>query len=387
MTIITFLHGQYMDPQAQDIVSAPAFSFSSQTGLSLGFSDVPSKKNSPETQRFIDLTDTFIFPLLCDAQINSTPKQGLINGVMDFFSADTYPFQYLWDTKNQIMTDFLHSSAYLYTTGWTSIPNLACKKAIFQYLAAQGKIYHTYPYDASLAQGDVNQGDVSFHQGLLGIHPEAEHIALAQDLILVETTHCHYHATCLSTKASLDLIRQAKQKGLPVSCDTALPYALENEISIYPYQTSQKLFPPLRCEEDRQAVVQAIKDHTVDFIISGHRPQPQSKKQTLFTQAAFGGNTLDFFIPLLFSLHCNEQIPLMEILRKTTLVPRKRFQIPHCNPFETGQEANFVVFNPRCPFKLTADKLTPPFSSSPFLNKFLEGKIVQIYYKGQPYSC
>lgn len=226
------------------------------------------------------------------------------------------------------------------------------RRAMLHVKDLQGSIDHL-PQDPVLAaDGVMHEGKISAELGLKGIPPEAETIMLARDLELVRMTGCLYQATQISTARSVEMIRLAKKEGLPVYCGVSINHLLLNETAIGEFRTFCKLTPPLRTEADRLALIEGVKDDTINFIVSAHNPQTQEGKRLPFEFAEYGSIGLETFLPAIFLLHQQENIPLETLLKKIT------------SPFyklEEGKVANIVCFDDQAEWQL--DVATHPLPS------------------------
>jgi dihydroorotase len=147
--------------------------------------------------------------------------------------------------------------------------------------------------EPSLSGGVMNAGEAASRLGLSGNPAMSEVIMLERDLRLVEMTGARYHVAQVSSALSLDVIRRAKEKGLPVTCGVSIHHLVLNEADIGAYRTFFKLAPPLRSEDDRRALVAAVADGTIDVIVSSHDPQSDDTKRLPFAEAAFGAVGLE----------------------------------------------------------------------------------------------
>ena len=155
----------------------------------------------------------------------------------------------------------------------------------------------------------MNEGEtVSTRMGLSAIPSYSEAMIVERDLWLVKDTKCRYHVSHISTKETVEIIRNAKKQNIPITCDTSPPYFTLNELSLENYRTFSKLSPPLRTEEDRISIINGILDGTIDAIVSDHTPQDQDAKRLPFNQAEFGGVGLETLFPMTLSLVKNEKL-------------------------------------------------------------------------------
>src|SRR5439155_13616396 len=174
-----------------------------------------------------------------------------------------------------------------------------------------------HPEEPSLAlAGDVSEGETATRLGLAAMTPAAEVIMIERDLRLVEITGARYHAAHLSTAAGITAIRRGKAQGLPVTCDTAPPYFVLNETAVGDYRTFAKLSPPLRSERDRSAVIEGVRDGTIDAIASDHSPWDQDSKRLPFSSAACGIVGLETLLPLALELCHDRHLGLLEVMAR-----------------------------------------------------------------------
>jgi dihydroorotase len=185
------------------------------------------------------------------------------------------------------------AGAIAFTDGVRAIASARTMRLALSYARAFGAFIVQHPEEPSLASGGAaTEGELATRLGLPGITPAAEAIMVARDIALARITGGHVHFAHVSTAAALDLIRAAKAEGLAVTCDTAPPYFDLNETAIGDYRSYAKLSPPLRTEADRQAVVAALADGTIDAIASDHQPRDADDKRLPFAQAEAGGAAL-----------------------------------------------------------------------------------------------
>lgn len=175
--------------------------------------------------------------------------------------------------------------------------------------------------EPSLATGVMNAGERASRLGLSGIPDMAEVIMLERDLRLVEMTGARYHASQISSRLSVEVIRAAKAKGLPVTCGVSVHHLTLNESDIGAYRTFFKLSPPLRTEDDRRALVAAVADGTIDVIVSGHDPQSADTKRLPFAEAAFGAAGLETMLSAVLGIYHNENMPLDRLVEAMSSKP------------------------------------------------------------------
>jgi dihydroorotase len=185
----------------------------------------------------------------------------------------------------------------------------------------------------------------------------------------------------LTTADALDAVRRAKRAGMKVSCGTAPHYFTLNENEVSGYRTFAKVSPPLRSEDDRRAVVEAIRDGTVDVIASGHTPEdPEAKRQT-FEQAAFGVVGLETMLALGLQLHMSEDVPLLTVLACMTCNPARLLGLD-AGVLQPGHPADLVIFDPEAPWIVDSKKFRSKSKNSPFDERPLQGHAVRTVVEG-----
>src|SRR3954453_5081826 len=214
------------------------------------------------------------------------------------------------------------AGAIAFTDGRRAIASARTMRLALSYSRAFGSFIVQHPEEPGLAAGGAaTEGELATRLGLPGIPPAAEAIMVARDIALARITRGHVHFAHGSTAAALDLIRAAKAEGLSVTCDTAPPYFDLNETAIGDWRTYAKLSPPLRREADRQAVVAALADGTIDAIASDHQPRDADDKRLPFAQAAPGGAGLATLLGVTLAHGHNGSLPLPQAIELLTARP------------------------------------------------------------------
>lgn len=239
------------------------------------------------------------------------------------------------------------------------------------------------PEEPSLASGGaMNSGEIATRLGLPGIPRAAEIIMIERDLRLLESTGGRLHFGPVSTAEAVEAIRQAKAQGLAVTCDTAAPYFSLNETSVGDYRTFAKLSPPLRDEQDRQAVVAAIKDGTIDIISSDDAPHDEESKRLPFIQAGFGGVGLETLLAISLELYHNGHLPLLDVLAHLTCRPAELLGL-EAGRLKAGAPADLILFDPDRAWKIDADELASKAKNSPFDGRPVQGVVMRTVIDGR----
>ncbi len=275
------------------------------------------------------------------------------------------------------------SGALAFTDGSASIADTLVLRQALAYAATFGLLICEHPEERSLAKGGVmNLGENATRLGLAGIPREAEIIIVERDIRLVEMTGGRLHLANISTAESINVIRRAKDRGLPISCDTAPPYFALNEHAIGDYRTFAKLTPPLRGEDDRQAMVQAIADGVVDCIASDHTPQDEEAKRLPFAQAASGGVGLETLLPITLEMYHNGHISLLRAIDLITRGPADLMGM-NAGRLKPGAPADLVLFDPDRAWKVSADVLNSKSKNSPFDGRPVQGLVLRTVIDGR----
>lgn len=240
-----------------------------------------------------------------------------------------------------------------------------------------------HPEEPSLAaSGVMNAGATATRMGLSGIPCEAEIIMVERDIRLAEMTGGRLHFAHVSTGGAIEAIGKAKERGVPVTCDTAPPYFSLNEMEVTDYRTFAKLSPPLRAEEDRIAVVEGLKAGIIDAIASDHMPQDEDTKRLPFAQAAYGGVGLETLLPVTLELFRNGHMGLLETLQLVTCAPAELMKLP-AGRLKKGTAADLVLFDPDRVWKVEANSLQSKSKNSPFDERPVQGRVLRTVIDGR----
>lgn len=268
------------------------------------------------------------------------------------------------------------AGALAFTDADKAIADTLVMRRALSYAATFDLLIVQHPEDARLAHnGQMNEGEMSTRLGLTGIPAAAEVMTIERDLRLVEMTGARYHAAHVTTAAAIEAIRAAKARGLAVTCDTAPQYFTLTDSATADYRTFAKVSPPLRGEDDRQAVVEGIRDGTIDIIASDHRPQDQDSKRLPFVQAAPGIVGLETLLPLTLALHRDEGIGLLDLLRRVTSGPGDLLRMKE-GRLAAGLPADLVLFDPDRAWTVDAAALKSKSKNTPFDTFAMQGMAV-----------
>ena len=266
--------------------------------------------------------------------------------------------------------------AVAFTNSLRAVENAQVFARALSYATAFEKLVIQHPSEPTLSGGVVNAGEIATRMGLAGIAPLAEVMMIERDLRLVEMTGARYHIANVSTAQSVAVIRAAKARGLKVSCDTAPHYFTLNEQAILDYKSYAKVFPPLRGEDDRQAVYDAVVEGTIDAVTSDHCPQDRDSKNLPFSQAAFGLVGLETLLPLCLQFYHKGYLSLLECLERVTVAPARIMGL-EAGTLDIQSPADFVLFHPDRACRIAPADFLSKSKNSPFTNYPVQGQVVR----------
>jgi len=267
------------------------------------------------------------------------------------------------------------AGAIAFTDGARSVTNAQVMRRALTYARDFDALIVHHVEDPDLVgQGVMNEGEFSSRLGLPGIPREAETIMLERDVRLVRLTGARYHAAMISTADSAEIVQAAKARGLPVTCGVSINHLSLNENDIGDYRTFLKLSPPLRHEDDRQAMIAALADGTIDVIVSDHNPQDVENKRLPFAEAANGAVGLETLLSAALRLVHADRISLPRLLRAITTKPAEILGLPS-GRLKIGAPADLIVFDPDAPYVLDKRDLKSLSKNSPFDEARLEGQV------------
>lgn len=274
------------------------------------------------------------------------------------------------------------AGAVAFTDGVQAVASAQVMRRALSYASAWGALIVQHIEEPSLARGGaMNEGELATRLGLAGIPNAAETVMLERDLRLVELTGGRYHAACVSTADAAQAVRRAKSKGLAASCGAAVHHFALNELEIGEYRTFAKTTPPLRSEADRKAVVAALRDGTIDAIVSDHSPQDQESKRLPFAAAEPGIVGLQTLLPLALELVHRGELGLLDLLAKLTVNPARLLGL-ELGALAAGRKADLVLFDPDLPWRLAERDLVSKSKNTPFDGRPVQGRVLRTVVAG-----
>jgi dihydroorotase len=251
------------------------------------------------------------------------------------------------------------------------------------YAKSLGALIVGHPQEPGLSAGaSATSGKFASLRGLPGVSPMAERIGLDRDLALVEMTGARWHVDQVTTARSLPALARAKEAGLDVTAGISIHHLTLNEFDVGDYRTFFKFTPPLRSEEDRLEMVQAVADGVIDVIGSFHTPADEESKRLPFEDAASGAVGLQTLLPAALRLYHAGHLDLPTLFRALALNPARRLGLPQ-GRLAVGAPADLVLFSPDTPFVLDRFSLLSKSKNTPFDGARLEGKVLATYVAGQ----
>lgn len=233
-----------------------------------------------------------------------------------------------------------------------------------------------YPDEPSLSAGGVaHDGYIASFHGLQGIPWLAETIALSKQILMVEETGLSAHFSQITCRTSVELIRWAKQKGLPITCDVAMHQLHLTDDDIEGYNAHAYVLPPLRSNTDQQALIKGLRDGTIDAICSHHEPLSSSSKQAPFAESTAGISNFDTFVSLGCKLVADGILTAEQLVEKICTNPAK---IAGITDYETIGGA--VLIDPNQSWTVGKDTILSAGKNTPFLGQVLTGKVEQVFF-------
>ena len=326
----------------------------------------------PDTLPVIDdaaLVDYVVRRAKATASVNVLPAAAITRGL-----------------RGEEITEFgllKEAGAVCFADGRHSVQSSAMLRSAFTYAANfdMPVIHHVADYDLT-GEGVMNEGYFASVLGLKGIPLEAETVPLARDLQLALLTGVRYHAAAVSTAYSLDLVAAAKRRSHAISCGVSINNLALNDNDIGAYRTFFKLAPPLRSEDDRQAMVEGLRAGTIDAIHSDHDPQDSEVKRQPFAEASDGAIGLETLLAAALRLVHSGEMDLLPLLRTMTQRPAEILGL-ESGRLRTGAPADFILLDMDYPWQVSERDFCSRSRNSCFEGARLAGKVMATYVAGE----
>jgi len=270
-----------------------------------------------------------------------------------------------------------------FTDATKTIANSLTMRRVLSYASMLNRPVIQHAEDPMLAEnGEMHEGEHSTRLGLRGIPDAAEDIVISRDLSILRLTGGHYHVAHIATAKGIALIRAAKAEGLHVTCDTAPPYALLNDIAVRDYDTRFRLSPPLRSEVDRQAVIEGLADGTIDAMASDHSPQDRDVKSLPFGLAEPGYSGLETLLSMTLSLWHGGYLPLMRVFALLSHNPAQILKIEG-GQMAVGATADLTMIDLDRAWQVRGADFASLSVSTPFEGAPVQGVVIGTWIGGK----
>ncbi|MGQ2908506.1 MAG: dihydroorotase [Aliihoeflea sp.] len=275
------------------------------------------------------------------------------------------------------------AGAAFFTEGRRTISSSLVMRRALTYARDFGAVIAHRTQDRDLAsQGVMNEGLFASWLGLPGIPREAELIPLERDLLLARLTRGAYHAAKISAAMSADAIRRAKADGANVTAGVSINNLALNENDIGEYRTFFRLAPPLRAEDDRLTMIEALRDGTIDIVTSGHDPQDVDTKRLPFAEAASGAIGLETLLAVALRLHHNGDVGLMRLVEALSTSPAKRFDLD-AGTLKAGAAADIAIVDLDAPWVVSEADIVSLSKNTSFEGARLQGRVMRTLVAGR----
>jgi len=282
------------------------------------------------------------------------------------------------------MAELVSLGAVAFSDDGNPVINSEIMRRALEYTRMFGVPVIDHCEDTNLSQqGVMNEGYWSTRLGFKGIPAISEEIMVARDLLLAEFTGGRIHIAHVSTKGSVQLIQRAKERGVNVTCEVCPHHFSLTDEAVRTFNTNLKVKPPLRTEEDVEALKEALKEDIIDIIATDHAPHSIEEKEVEFDAAPFGMLGLETALGLAITQLVEENVlSLSDLITKMAVNPRKILGLEE-NPIKEGYQANFTILDPQKEWVVRVSDFKSKSRNSPFDGWKLKGKVFGVFNKGQ----
>ena len=246
-----------------------------------------------------------------------------------------------------------------------------------------GSFVASHCEEKSVAKGAINAGKIAQKLGVEGVLPEAEEIMAAREIVISETNNVRAHICHISTKTTKNMVRDAKKRGVKITCETCPHYFTFTVDEVLKSGVNAKMNPPLREEKDRQAIIEGLKEGTIDCIITDHAPHAEEEKNKGLDVAPNGIIGFETALPAeIMNLVDTGDISYLDLVRLTSYNPAKLLKIDR-GTIEVGKVADITIFDPNEEYIYTKEMIVSKSKNSPFIGKKLKGKVKYTIVSGK----
>jgi dihydroorotase len=273
------------------------------------------------------------------------------------------------------MADLKEAGAIGVSDDGVCVMNAAVMRRALEYARTFDLFVSQHCEDHNLtAKADMHEGAISTRLGLRGWPRVAEDIIVARDILLAEVTGARYHVAHISSMGAVRLVREAKSRGLSVTAEVTPHHLTLNDSALLSYDTFCKVNPPIRSEEDRLALVEALKDGTIDCIATDHAPHSTLEKDCEFAEASFGINGLETTLPALLPMVERGELSASRLIEALSTAPA-RVSRQEGGSLAVGQRADLVLIDPAQRWTITKNELRSRSHNTPLLNQEVVGRV------------
>ncbi|NLH60067.1 MAG: dihydroorotase [Ignavibacteriales bacterium] len=323
-------------------------------------------------------------PAIDSAEVVTFIKEKAKNNLVDIFPVGAVTVERKGELLSP-MAELYDAGAVAFSDDGVAVKSSRILRTALEYAKMFNLPIIDHCEDDSLAGGAMNE---SFNSTLLGLPPipsVAEDIIVSRDLLLAEYLDARIHIAHISTRRSVELVRMAKSRGIKVSAEVTPHHFTLTDDAVKTYDTNTKMNPPLRTNADVTAILEALKDGTIDCIASDHAPHAIEEKEVEFEDAPNGIVGLETQIGLAFTeLYHKKILSLEQMIEKLAINARKILNIP-IPKIEVGAEANLTIFDPDEIWTVDISKFKSKSKNSPFNKRLLQGRSVAVLNKGKMY--
>jgi dihydroorotase len=287
------------------------------------------------------------------------------------------------------MVELKNLGAVGFSDDGSSVKNSLLMRNAMEYSLMLDTLIIEHCEDENLSAGGcMNEGYISTILGLPGIPKESEEVMVARDLLLAELTGTKLHICHVSTKRSVELVREAKKRGVKVTCEVTPHHFTLTEEDVRGFNTNTKVNPPLRTKEDIKAIEKGLRDETIDIIASDHAPHLSTEKEFDYENAPFGLIGLQTTLPLVMKQLVERKIlTLPEAIEKLTVNPAKILNLSGKGEIKEGSDADLTIIDPKTEWRFKAEDIKSLSKNSPFIGWKFKGKPVCTIVSGKVEFC